>query len=105
MSWAEKLEKKGEERGIAIGEERGERRGERRGIAIGKRHGEKRILKRVLRKRFGALPATIDEQLDALSTEQLEAAIEHVFSAPILADLSRLGGQDTLDVLGVRLVS
>jgi hypothetical protein len=85
MSWAEKLEKKGEERGIAIGERRGiaigEERGERRGIAIGEERAEKRILKRVLLKRFGALPPTIDQQLDALSTEQLEAAIEHVFGA------------------------
>lgn len=36
----DRIEARGEKRGIAIGEERGEKRGEKRGIAIGEARGE-----------------------------------------------------------------
>jgi hypothetical protein len=81
-----------EERGIAIGEQRGEQRGitigEQRGIAIGTVCGKRDTTLRLLRKKFGKLPKAIEAQVEALETEaELDALLDAVLTAQSLDDL------------------
>lgn len=56
-------------------------------IDQGVQQGERNILERLLRKRFGALPAAIRERLDAASGAQLKTWSERVLSAKRVEDV------------------
>jgi hypothetical protein len=66
----------------------GEARGEARGEALGVLRTSRRILQRVLAQRFGALPATIAQRIEAVEDpERLEVCIERVSTLQSLDDL------------------
>jgi predicted transposase YdaD len=67
----------GELRGEAIGEARGEVRGEVRGEA----RGEAKALVRLLKKRFGEIPASICEKIFAANIGSIEVWAERAFVA------------------------
>jgi hypothetical protein len=56
-------------------------------IDQGVQQGERNILERLLRKRFGALPAAIRERLDAASGAQIKTWSERVLSAKRVDDV------------------
>jgi uncharacterized protein involved in exopolysaccharide biosynthesis len=65
-----------EERGIAIGEQRGEIRGKRNATL------------RLLRKKFGKLPKAIEAQVEAMETEaELDTLFDAALDAQSLDDL------------------
>ena len=67
----------------------GEARGEARGEAIGVLKTSRRILERVLVQRFGPLPATILQRIEAADDpERLQACIEQVSALQSLEDLA-----------------
>ena len=55
------------------------RQGMQKGLEQGVQRGELTVLRRMLSKRFGALPAAIDERLSTLSTAELEDLSVHLF--------------------------
>jgi predicted transposase YdaD len=63
MTWADKLEAKGEARGRA----KGEAEGRAAGKAEGKAQGAREVLLRQLRRRFGPLPAEVEQRLQEVS--------------------------------------
>jgi predicted transposase YdaD len=89
----------GEQRGIQIGKQQGEQRGiqigkqqgEQRGIQIGKQQGEQSgkimMLKRLLEKRFGALPLWVNSRLEQASEQELEQWSLQLFDAMNLEDV------------------
>jgi hypothetical protein len=67
----------------------GEARGREQGEAIGALRTSRRILQRVLVQRFGPLPATILQRIEAAEgPERLQACIEHVSALQSLEDLA-----------------
>ncbi|MBF0626035.1 MAG: hypothetical protein HQL82_14660 [Magnetococcales bacterium] len=82
--WAQKLEYRGEQRGLQIGEQRGLQIGEQKGL----RDGEARTLLHLIERRFGPAPdwaranlATADlDTLDLWTTRILDAkSLEDIF--------------------------
>ena len=69
------------------------RRGEARGIELGEARGSLRarteILARLLERRFGPLPARIRKRIDDAAQEQLDAWLEAVLDAPELKAVFR----------------
>jgi hypothetical protein len=78
---AEQLIEEGEARGEAKGEARGEARGKVLGQAIGLVEGQARSLRRLMRRRFGPLPATVEDAISTASLEQLDRWLDRVLSA------------------------
>jgi hypothetical protein len=70
-------------RGLHEGELIGERKGER----IGELKGELAILRRLLEKRFGPLPAWAEQRLSARSKDELEELSVRILDAPTIEDL------------------
>ncbi len=79
-----------EQRGIAIGEKRGEKRG--------KQLGTLNIVKRLLRRQIGVLPAEVQDRLETLSVLQLEKLAEAIFDFTSIEDvlhwLNRMAKRD-----------
>lgn len=71
----ERLEQKGFERGIERGMERG------------KREGRRDTLARQLKLRFGELPASVMEVLDAATIEALDRMTDRILTASTLAEV------------------
>ena len=71
----------GEAKGEAIGEAIGEARGEAKGKAIGKAIGKASVLKRLLSRRFGALPAWAEGRIEAAPIAQLDGWLDGIFEA------------------------
>ena len=67
-----------------IGIAKGRVEGQVEGIAKGRLEGESKLLKRLLERRFGALPVWAIELLSNASEPALEAWGEAVLSAPTL---------------------
>ncbi len=61
--------------------------GERRGEQRGERKAAQRILLKVLRVRFGELPASVVARVDAAETPELDAWIERIVTASRLEDV------------------
>ena len=75
---------------MTAGEElmqKGEARGEARGIAVGELQGRRVILRRLLALRFGALPVSVNAQLDAADVVTLDTWAERVLTAATLEDV------------------
>jgi len=58
---------------------------EARGEARGEVKGKREALQRILRWRFGALPATVERRIDAATTEQLDDLLDR---AAVVEDLA-----------------
>ncbi|MCS6861518.1 MAG: DUF4351 domain-containing protein [Abditibacteriales bacterium] len=68
------------QRGIAVGEQRG--------IAIGIVRGKQETALRLLRKKFGTLPKTVEARVQAMKTEaELDALLDAILTAQSLDDL------------------
>jgi uncharacterized protein DUF4351 len=74
---------------IIAAEQEAELKGERRGELKGERKGELTVLRRLIAKRFGAIPAWAEERLASRSTAQLEELIERVLDAQSIEDLMK----------------
>ena len=68
------------EKGIA----EGEARGELRGLIRGEARGEAKALVRLLKKRFGEIPAPICEKIFAANVGSIEIWADRAFAAPDL---------------------
>lgn len=75
------------ERAVKEAEVLAEARGEARGEQRGKRTEAVAILRRLLEKRFGALPEWVNLRLESAPTEQLEVWSEQLFDATRLEDV------------------
>jgi predicted transposase YdaD len=73
--------------GMQKGLELGLKQGVEKGLEQGVQRGELTILRRQLAKRFGALPATMDERLSTLSTAQLEDLSVRLFDVKSIDEL------------------
>jgi len=58
---------------------------EARGEARGEVKGKREALQRILRRRFGALPETVERRIDAATTEQLDDLLDR---AAVVEDLT-----------------
>jgi predicted transposase YdaD len=72
---------------IRQGMQKGLELGLKQGVQQGVQRGELTILRRQLAKRFGALPAAIDERLSTLSTAQLEDLSVRLFDVKSIDEL------------------
>ena len=59
----------------------------RKGLEQGRGEGSRRILRSQLQKRFGALPASVDERLAVCSLAQADDLALRLLDAKSLADL------------------
>ncbi|AFY62203.1 Rpn family recombination-promoting nuclease/putative transposase [Synechococcus sp. PCC 6312] len=57
------------------------------GVEEGRQEGELAILMRVLKRRFGPIPTTLESQIQSLSQAQLESLAEAIFDFNALADV------------------
>jgi hypothetical protein len=64
-----------------------ERKGLQQGIQQGIQQGEVFVLKRQLRRRFGALPPAIEQRLEGAGVNELETWADRVLSAETLEDV------------------
>jgi predicted transposase YdaD len=74
-------------RGEAAGKAEGKAAGKAEGKAEGVRLGEITVLRRLIRERFGEIPASVDEFLDRQSTAGLEALGVRLLKAQRIEDL------------------
>ncbi len=73
--------------GMQKGLEQGLEQGVQKGLEQGMQRGELTILRRVLSKRFGALPAALDERLSTLSAAELEDLSVRLFDVKSIDEL------------------
>jgi len=59
----------------------------KKGLDEGRQEGELAILRRLIEKRFGAIPGWADERLASRSTAELEELSVHVLDAANIQDL------------------
>jgi predicted transposase YdaD len=78
-------------RGLQLGEQKGELKGRQEGKQEGLQEGELKAdlsnLRRLIRKRFGAIPVWAEEQIAQRTAPELEALIERVLDASTIEDL------------------
>ncbi len=60
---------------------------ENKGLQKGRQEGEALLLRRLLARRFGELPAWVDTRLGAASSDELEHWADRVLEAPTLEDV------------------
>jgi predicted transposase YdaD len=75
------------QQGIADGERRGENRGRTEGRREGERAAEQRLVLKLLRLRFGELPAPAVARIDAAEVPELELWAERLVTASSLEDV------------------
>ncbi|MCK0537292.1 cytosolic protein [Alcanivorax quisquiliarum] len=83
----EKGLEEGRERGLEQGLEQGLELGLEQGLEQGRVHGECAVLLRLLSKRFGPLPARLEERLKTARSEDLLRWTDRVLDAPTLDDV------------------
>ena len=64
-----------------------ERRAVERGLQQGRQEGEALVLRRLLIRRFGALPAWVEQRLEQASPAELEQWVERVLDARTLEEV------------------
>ena len=79
--------KKGLEEGVQQGIQQGVQQGVQQGIQQGVHEGELAVLRRLIEKRFGALPAWAQERLSKFSSKELEDLSVRVLDAATLEEL------------------
>ena len=65
----------------------GEAKGEAKGKAEGEAKGKASTLKRLLTRRFGAVPAWAERRIDAAVVAQLDSWLDGIFDAANVEDL------------------
>ncbi|AFL76157.1 Rpn family recombination-promoting nuclease/putative transposase [Thiocystis violascens] len=83
LGWKQGIEQ-GIERGIEQGIERGIERGIEQGIEQGIHRGETKILRRLLMRRFGTLPAWVGERLEQAEESEIECWTDRVLDCDSL---------------------
>jgi flagellar biosynthesis/type III secretory pathway protein FliH len=68
-------------KGLQEGLQEGRQEGLQKGLQEGLQTGERTVLRRLIEKRFGALPSWAGEKLEVLSTSELEDLSERVLDA------------------------
>ena len=84
MRYVSSVEQIGIEKGIAQGISQGISQGITQGITQGRFEGEFKLLRKLLERRFGALPAWVMARLNDASEVDMEAWAELVLTAPTL---------------------
>jgi flagellar biosynthesis/type III secretory pathway protein FliH len=69
------------------GRDEGKAEGEAKGKAEGELEGERRIFRRLVEKRFGSLPASIDDAIADCDINRLEALTLRVLDAANIDEL------------------
>lgn len=80
-------EKRGLEKGMALGLEKGREQGLEQGLEKGLREGEAMLLQRLLVRKFGQLPKTLQERLETATPSQLETWSLNILDALSLDDV------------------
>ena len=75
------------QQGMTQGLTKGMTQGLTQGLTKGMSKGESRLLKRLLEKRFGPLPVTVAEKLEAASVQDLDSWGDAVLTATRLEDV------------------
>ena len=70
-----------------IGFARGLQEGEQRGLQVGEQRGEQRLILRLLKRRVGEVPESVQQRVEQLAIAQLEALGEVLLDFEQLADL------------------
>jgi hypothetical protein len=91
MQYISSVERIGIEKGIAQGLEQGLEQGIEQGIEQGRLQGEAKILKKLLERRFGALPNWTTDKLSAAAEQDLETWAEAVLTAANLEAIFEQG--------------
>ena len=81
--------KKGIEEGRQEGRQEGLKEGLKEGRQEGLKEGELKVLRRLIEKRFGAIPAWVEDRLAGRSTAELEDLSVRMLDAQSLEDLLR----------------
>ncbi|WP_084503118.1 DUF4351 domain-containing protein [Desulfatirhabdium butyrativorans] len=84
---AQYIRNKGYEEGIQQGVQQGVQQGLEQGLREGARQEKVAILKRLLQRKFGSLPAWVDERVQGASNDRLDAWTESVLEATSIGDL------------------
>ena len=83
--WVDQLLEQGKVMGIKQGKDEWLQKGVQKGKAVGKREGVQKgqtaLLARMIRKRFGSVPAWAAEKLEQATTAQLEQYAERLLDA------------------------
>jgi len=85
MNVADQLREEGRLKGLAEGKREGKREGLAEGQRKGLAEGQRSTLLRLLRARFGALPADVTARVRAAGAAQLDVWTERVLTAPTLS--------------------
>ena len=72
------------QQGLQLGLQQGLQQGLAQGKALGKRQTAQAILRRILWRRFGILPLSLDAKLGDLTAEQAESLVDAALDAPDL---------------------
>jgi len=75
------------QKGMQEGRQKGMREGRREGRQEGRQEGELSLLRRQIKRRFGAIPAWAEQRLAKSSTAELEDIGVRLLDAPSLKDL------------------
>jgi flagellar biosynthesis/type III secretory pathway protein FliH len=79
--------KLGLDQGLREGREQGLAKGLEKGMTEGRRQGEVQLLRTMLTRRFGTLPAQIEERLEGASEAELEAWAGRILDGAALDEL------------------
>ena len=78
---------RGMQQGMQRGMQQGMQQGMERGMRQGRVEGRRALLERLLLRRFGPLPAEVDERLSGASAEDIEAWFDNALDAGTLGDV------------------
>jgi flagellar biosynthesis/type III secretory pathway protein FliH len=82
--WTREWKQQGIAQGIEQGIEKGIEKGIEQGIDKGIAQGKAELLAKLLVKRFGSLPAQVENKLNHATSDQLETWSERIFEAASL---------------------
>ncbi|HEV7669168.1 MAG TPA: hypothetical protein VGS22_11620 [Thermoanaerobaculia bacterium] len=97
MTWADRIEAKGVEKGLSTGLEKGRKQGLKLGLEKGIEQGSlaaadrlRRTVVRLLRQRFGRVPAPLRKRLAAIRTvDELGAIADRIFEVQSIDELAK----------------
>ena len=78
---------------VTSAERIGLKRGLEQGLQQGVLKGEAKVVQRLLQRRFGPLPAWVEERLQGAGEAQLERWAERLLEAPTLAEVFAEAGE------------
>lgn len=87
VEWKEQGLREGRQQGRQEGLQEGIQEGRQEGIQEGRQEGESRLLRRLLIRRFGPLPASVEERLQVASEARLEFWAERVLTCQTLDEV------------------